>query len=111
MSKGLGPIRTTELGIRNGLPAKEPERGLEGVAWGGPKHGIRLTAGIRWDGCVLMTKDEAKYNKLSSQYQHYHHGRYEWQPMFSFSDYTWVWIPLNEPPKKPIRRESQPSTS
>ncbi len=111
MSKGLGPIRTTEMGIRNGLPAKEPELGLEGMAWGGPRHGIRLTAGIRWDGVILMSKDEARLERLSQNYQHYHHGRYEWQPRFSFTDYTWVWVPLDGPAKKPIRKESQPKTS
>lgn len=107
MSKGLGPIRTTELGIRNGLPAKEPARGLEGIAFGGPRHGIKLTAGLRWDGAVLMTPAEAKQWKLSSNHQHCHFGRYEWQALFDFTNYTWVWVP-GEAPRKPTRREDAP---
>lgn len=106
MANKLGSLRKVEQGIRNGLPAKEPERGLEGIAHGGPRHGIKLTAGLRWDGAVAMSRAEARQWRLSSNYMHYHFGRYEWQPLFSFTDYTWVWVP-GESPKKPVQRERE----
>lgn len=105
MNKGLGPIRTVEMGIRNGLPTRETEHGLEGIAWGGPKHGIKLTAGLRWDGAVALTKAETKAARLPMYYQHFHCGYYRWEARFSFTDYTWVWVPTDKPAKKPIRRE------
>lgn len=52
----------------------------EGFAMGGPRDGVKLTAGARWDGRVQTPEATAKVPK-------YFKGRYEWDWDFR----AWVW--------------------
>ncbi len=53
----------------------------EGVAQGGPRDGVKLSAPLAWDGLVLM--------KVTEGARHYYQGRYEWHRL----NEHWVWKP------------------
>lgn len=80
----------------------------EGLAKGGPRDGVRLTAGSSWDGRV---KDSAFRQKQrdgrpktrfpESEPGYYHPGHYMYNP-YSF---IWEWFPNTE-----LARKEQAST-
>lgn len=61
---------------------------LTGKAVGGPRDGVRLSAGVSWDGRVALKREG---NTGSSTL--WHPGRYVWQ------DETWTWQP-SEPQQR-----------
>lgn len=53
---------------------------LQSFAMGGPRDGIKLTAGLKWDGRVRLPGSTDKAPK-------YHRGRYEWDWDYN----AWIW--------------------
>lgn len=57
----------------------------EGRAVGGPRNGVKLSAGHSWDGIVYRaTRQHDEYHSMRRA----HPGRYIWQA----TDGTWLWI-------------------
>lgn len=56
---------------------------LTGIALGGPRHGVKLTAGPRWDGVVRHQQPGSMAAEAGLAYP----GRYK----FDFVIDTWVW--------------------
>ena len=59
-----------------------------GTAYGGPRDGVRLSAGSSWDGRVRTAGSSD-----SDPIKRYYPGYYVWSVEVSM----WVWIPSNEP--------------
>jgi len=57
---------------------------VTGKAVGGPRDGIKLTAGVDWDGRVQVFTTSAPDDKRGRTY---HKGRYIWSDVTS----TWNW--------------------
>lgn len=69
---------------------------LEGIAVGGPRNGVKLTAPFSWDGLVK------KPNQLGNQEHNFYPGKYKWEHHRPTDKYTWVWH-FNEPKKKQVK--------
>lgn len=68
---------------------------LEGIAVGGPRHGVRLSAPISWDGLVR------KPGHTGHTANSYYAGNYKWRYNDEYGD-TWVWVypePVRKIPK------------
>lgn len=68
----------------------------EGIARGGPRDRIKLTAGARWDGRVKLPGKE-----MEGKATHFYEGYYQW----TGSD--WLWIEV-EKVGKPCTGKGKP---
>lgn len=68
---------------------------LDGVAIGGPRTGVRLTASPNWSGRVRYA------GRTRDHTPHYYPGNYVWNAALN----TWVWVAL--PAKAPAKRASK----
>jgi hypothetical protein len=59
----------------------------EGLAIGGPRDGVKLTAQPDWDGRIAFY-DRTPFH---TPVQRHHPGRYKWDTALN----TWVWYPHN----------------
>lgn len=57
----------------------------EGVGVGGPRNGIKLSAGPTWDGRIKKKGNENKNDNGA-----YHRGRYIWDADLQ----VWEWFPM-----------------
>jgi hypothetical protein len=69
----------------------------EGKARGGPRNGIKLTAGARWDGRVKLPGKE-----MEGKSSHFYKGYYQW----TGSD--WLWVPVDNAAKKRTAKPRDP---
>jgi hypothetical protein len=73
------------------MPKRAPEL-LVGYAVGGPRHGIKLSAGHSWDGLIRQSAE-------SNASIVYWPGKYIWSGGLGMSDEfklakTWIWQPV-----------------
>lgn len=64
-----------------------------GIARGGPRAGVKITASITWDGKVEKPNgSESQGTGAIASQRRYYPGRYFWE----FSANTWVWETAEE---------------
>lgn len=70
----------------------------EGIGRGGPRDGVKLTAGSRWDGRVKVPGKE-----MEGRATHFYPGYYQW------TGKDWLWVPAGKVSKprttKPKQRD------
>lgn len=66
---------------------KDKEMMMTGVAVGGPRDGVKLSAGSSWDGRVRLRPPKNEQEMPSSKII-FHPGYYKWYPKYD----SWVWI-------------------
>lgn len=69
---------------------------LEGIAKGGPRNGIRLSASPRWDGRVRKPTSKLNHGVTDPESMRvsFYQGHYVWKPVSTPPTFyeTWVWI-------------------
>lgn len=71
-----------------------PQKAYESRARGGPKHGIKLTSGLGWDGRIIMRRTPVMI--------YYHAGSYKWHPI----EQAWIWNEHPVPPESVNRKNN-----
>lgn len=66
---------------------------FQGIAVGGPRHGVKLDAAPSWDGRIAIPRQDP-----SSEKRRFYPGKYIWGYSFSHGD-TWCWKADDRPTK------------